>query len=281
MASIATILSPKGGVGKTTIAGNLAALLADLGYSVLMVDGDPQGSLSRFYPLTRKAPKGLTELFHTGRLSADCISLTGIDNLALVRNDDPAGKLSDFIHSGTGFDKPFRLRIALERFFADDPDTFDFVVIDTQGASTAIFEACALTADLLVMPVTPDLLSTEVFARTTKQFLDSLQPLQLFSRAIPTVRALLSCTKNTNLAQRYAAVIREHYANDHLVTVLNTEIPHSTTYSQAHTKHIPVHRWERRRDGGTMAPAWQVMHELAWELYPNLQGREAEVGHER
>ncbi|GAB6042250.1 ParA family protein [Endothiovibrio diazotrophicus] len=281
MASIATILSPKGGVGKTTIAGNLAALLADLGYSVLMIDGDPQGSLTRFFPLRHQAPTGLAEVFHSGRLTADGLSLTDIDNLALVRNNDPTGDISDFIRSGTGFDKPFRLRFALEQFFADDPDTFDFVVIDTQGASTAIFEACALTADLLVMPVTPDKLSAEVFARTTQQFLDSLKPLRSFGRPIPAVRALLSCTKNTNLAQRYAAYIREHYANDHSVTVLRTEIPFSTTYSQAHTKHVPVHCWERRRSGGTMAPAWQVMHELVWELYPNLRGCYAEGGHER
>jgi chromosome partitioning protein len=45
---IITIGNIKGGVGKSTIACNIAAVLSNLGQSVVMIDGDKQGSAAEF-----------------------------------------------------------------------------------------------------------------------------------------------------------------------------------------------------------------------------------------
>ncbi len=55
-----TIVSTKGGVGKTTLTANLGGLLADSGYHVLLIDADPQPTLSSYYALKENADNGLT-----------------------------------------------------------------------------------------------------------------------------------------------------------------------------------------------------------------------------
>ena len=44
-----TITNQKGGVGKTTSVVSLAGLLSARGYRVLMIDIDPQGSLTSYF----------------------------------------------------------------------------------------------------------------------------------------------------------------------------------------------------------------------------------------
>ena len=43
---IVSVINYKGGVGKTTITANLGAEIANRGYKVLMIDLDPQASLT-------------------------------------------------------------------------------------------------------------------------------------------------------------------------------------------------------------------------------------------
>jgi chromosome partitioning protein len=67
----------KGGTGKTTLAVNLAALRASRGYEVLLLDADPQKSMS-FWSATRDSEgtgQGLTCVQKTGDLRSSVMSL--------------------------------------------------------------------------------------------------------------------------------------------------------------------------------------------------------------
>ena len=46
MAKIISVMTQKGGVGKTTVVNSLAAVMHKQGSKVLVIDMDPQGNLS-------------------------------------------------------------------------------------------------------------------------------------------------------------------------------------------------------------------------------------------
>ena len=90
---VVSIISTKGGVGKTTTAANLGGLAADAGLRVLLLDLDVQPTLSSYYELTQRAPGGIYELLaFNERDLGQLVSRTIIAGLDLVLSDDHRGE---------------------------------------------------------------------------------------------------------------------------------------------------------------------------------------------
>ncbi|MBS3953093.1 MAG: ParA family protein [Methylomicrobium sp.] len=259
-----TIVSTKGGVGKTTLTANIGGILADFGYRVLLIDADPQPTLSSYYPLKVRAQHGLTQLMISAS-AAQVISQTRIDNLDIVLSDDPQGKLRDWIRDTV--DGRVRLKYSLTQVAAQ----YDFVLMDTQGAVGPLQDAAVAAADFMVSPIPPEILSAREFVRGTVAMIQRLEPMARLGAPIGPLRGVIYRQDRTVDARRIADELRKEafLPSKGAITILNTVIPNAVAYREAATHKMPVHRFDRSRKG--QAPsALETMQALAQELIPHL-----------
>jgi chromosome partitioning protein len=147
------VFNRKGGVGKSTIACNLAAISAATGKRTLVVDLDPQGNASH-YLLGREAAETRPNLadFFEGTLSfrlfssdpADYAHPTPFEGLFLMPSSPALGELEGKLESRY---KIYKLREALEAL-----EGFDSVFLDTPPAVGFYTLAALIAADRCLIP---------------------------------------------------------------------------------------------------------------------------------
>lgn len=261
-------LNSKGGVGKTTLLANLGGLLADMGARTLLVDADPQPSLTKYFDLTYEAQQGLVEVVTGGTVTHLAISRTTVPNLDLVRSNDGEAQLQHWLHGRD--DRRVRLARALNNPYVRDH--YDYVLIDTQGAIGPLQTAAAFAADSLISPLPPDTPSVREFRSGTLRVLQRLEQDPNEPRAeLAPIQAVICRYDHSRNAKALLAELRAEFSEGDRVTILDTLIPNAVAYKDAFTARVPVHA--HNRSGGSRYPSgYEIMHRIAWELQPDLYG---------
>lgn len=148
------VFNQKGGVGKSTISSNLAAIAAAQGLRTLVVDLDAQGNTSRYLlgEAADEAAQGAAEFFES-TLSfsvrppklADFISATPWENLHLMRASPKLEEIHSKLESRY---KIYKLRDALKGLAQD----YDAIWIDTPPALNFYTRSALIAADSCLIP---------------------------------------------------------------------------------------------------------------------------------
>ncbi len=268
---VMSIISTKGGVGKTTKAANLGGFLADAGLRVLMIDLDIQPTLSSYYKLHSMALCGVYEFIATNEQSLDkLISKTSIDNLDLIFSNDDKGQLNTLLlHAPDG---RFRLKNLLPIF----EQHYDVILIDTQGARSITLEMAILASDRLISPVTPKTLAAREFRRGTVQLLDDMSSYRHLGIELPKIEMLLNKVPTvSNNAKLIQSMLRSLFKDQMGIKLLNSISPKlEAAYESAAIKALPVHRVEYKKPVSRKAPAAiDIIRDLAIELFPHWESK--------
>lgn len=265
---VASIISTKGGVGKTTTAANLGGFIADAGIRVILVDLDVQPTLSSYYAVSRRAAGGIYELLAFNEQNTDrLISHTSINNLHLVASNDDRGQLNTLLlHASDG-------RLRLRHLLSIFQPHYDLMLVDTQGARSVLLETAVLASDLALSPVTPEILAARELQRGTIQLIRDIAPYGHWGIRPPPLRLLINRVPPVSSNARVIdGALRQIFRDDPAIGVLGTRIPAIEAYPRAATLAQPVHRIERRQPRNRVAPAaLETMHSLACELFPQWE----------
>jgi chromosome partitioning protein len=238
MAKIISIINQKGGVGKTTTAVNLSALMADMGQEVLLVDLDPQGNATSGIGMAVE-DKSMYEVL-LGRVQMkELVEKTDFKNLSVAGSDI---RLADAELQLVNVDKrETRLKTALGAVAKD----FDFIIIDCPP-SLSLLTVNALTAsDSVIIPIQCEYYALEGVA----SLVQTIQRVKkTFNPRLDIEGVLLTMLDGrTNLGLQVVDEVKKHFKKQ----VYGTVIPRTVRLGEAPSHGEPIHIYDKRSTGTT------------------------------
>lgn len=261
--TVTAVVNQKGGTGKTTTCENLGIGLAMEGKKVLLVDTDPQASLtiSLGYPVP------------------DRISPTLSDLMKKIVSDQPIESGEGILHHPEGVDLvPANIELAgmevslvnvmsresvLKQYLDSVKKEYDFILLDCMPSLGMLTVNALASADNVIIPVQAQYLP----AKGLEQLLQTVNKVK--RQINPKLRIegilLTMVDSRTNYAKDISALIRENYGGK--LKVYQTDIPRSVRAEEISAEGKSIFRHDPK---GKVAEAYRV---LTKEVLQNAEKR--------
>lgn len=229
MGKIIAVAMPKGGVGKTTTAINLAANLAIADKRTLLVDMDPMGSCNIGLGISNDSlDQGLFELLSYIRSIEQVTYKTSINNLSLIPS-----VLHDHM-SEERLSKLSQNNMYLKNVLRSVIFNYDYIILDCPPYLRGLTTSALLAADSVILPIKPEMFSLNAASKIVEHIAwirkngNSLLKVEGILLTMYEPRTKVSSLMQDKILKKFSS---------HL---FKTVIPKNTTLTEATFKGIPA-----------------------------------------
>lgn len=199
MARVLAVANPRSGSGKTTTVASLGEMLVDLGQSVLLVDLDPQASLTtRLGVDAERITASLYDVIMLGERAVDAM----VDTDARVDLLPAALELS-------GVEAALVTRSGREQLVQDAlrgvRDDYDWIIVDCASSLGILAQNGLSMAELLVIPM------DEYSERATAQLMEAVQEIRKFVNPRLEIYGVLPTNADTVQAKQIGDAVKAQH----------------------------------------------------------------------
>ena len=248
MTKIIAVTNQKGGVGKTTTAVNLSALVAEAGKRVLLIDIDPQGNATSGLGKADADSNTVYEVLLDAAPAKDAIVETGYGSLDLMPTSiELAGAEIELVSVEN---REQLLKNALEGVKAD----YDYIFIDCPPSLSLLTLNALVAADSVLIPIQCEYYALEGVG----QLVNTIKLMRMKMNPDLQIEGILLTMYDarTNLCAQVVQEVRNHFRDE----AFDTMIPRNVRLSEAPSYGMPIHLYDARCTGA------QAYRDLAAEL---------------